>query len=61
MGRSIGVEVGGSVTGCRSSGRILLQKARNKDKNAYHSVGRMGGGGVIWTLSMISLMVGNKR
>ena len=45
MGRSIGVEVGGSVTGCRSSGRILLQKARNKDKNAYHSVGRMGGGG----------------
>ena len=60
MGRSIGVEVGGLVIGCGSSGRILLQKTRNKDKNAYHSVERMGGG-VIWTLSMISQMVANKR
>ena len=45
MGRSIGVEVGGSVIGCRSSGRILLQKKHETKIRMHIRVLEGWGGG----------------
>ena len=45
MGRSIGVEVGGSVIGCRSSGSILLQKKHETKIRMHTTVLERWGGG----------------
>ena len=60
MGRSIGVEVGGSVIGCRGSRRISLQKNTKQRQECVPQCWK-DGGGIIWTFSMISQMVVNKR